>query len=53
MKTIKTDKEKLLNYKRSTETAKNDLNRLTMDVTMDKKTRKYKVNTIAKYAIEK
>ena len=49
MKKIKDNKEKLMNYKSSIESCKTDADKLTMDVTMDRKTRKFRILQIEKY----
>ena len=49
MKKIKDNKEKLMNYKSSIESCKADADKLTMDVTMDRKTRKFRILQIEKY----
>ena len=49
MKIIKDNKEKLINYKQSIESCQSDADKLTMDVTMDRKTRKKRILQIEKY----
>eukprot|EP01084_Bolivina_argentea_P069889 127093_1 len=49
MSVIKANKEKLINYKTSIESARSDADKLTMDVTVDRKTRKFRILQIEKY----
>ena len=52
MSIIKDNKEKLTNYQQSIESCQSDADKLTMDVTMDKRTRKYRILQIEKYVFK-
>merc|ERR1719373_1041924 len=52
MAVIKDNKEKLTNYKQSIESCQADADKLTLDVTMDRRTRKFRILQIEKYVIK-
>jgi len=52
MAVIKDNKEKLTNYKQSIESCQSDANKLTLDVTMDRRTRKFRILQIEKYVFK-